>query len=148
MKMPAFDSVDQNGKPFSSASLAGKKTIIFFYPRANTPTCTAQACNLRDNIGLLKKSGFTVVGISPDTAKAQKKFEKNFDLPFPLLADEKHAIADKFGVWGKKKFMGLTFDGIHRSSFLIDESGEIKHHVKGVGKNHKTENLLKVWNGE
>jgi thioredoxin-dependent peroxiredoxin len=124
-KAPNFKGIDQNDKAVSSADFKGKKWVLYFYPADDTPTCTTQACNLRDNYSLLKKAGISIIGVSPDNVKSHKKFEKKYDLPFPLIADEDNAIALAFGVWDWKKFMGKEYIGMHRTTFLIDEKGKI-----------------------
>ncbi len=145
-KAPAFKGKDQNGKPVSLAGYKGKKIILYFYPQDDTPTCTIQACNFRDNFGLLKKNGFTVLGVSPDEYKDHKKFENKYDLPFTLIPDPTHAIIDKYGVWGEKQLYGRTYMGLHRTTFLIDEKGIIKKiFLKPKSKQH-TEEILKAWN--
>src|SRR4051812_25161354 len=101
-KAPAFTGTDQNGDSISLSSLKGRKLVLYFYPEDDTPTCTVQACNLRDNYALLKKNGFEIIGISPDEIQKHQKFEKKYDLPFKLLADPAHKIIDKYGVWGEK----------------------------------------------
>lgn len=144
-KAPAFKGVDQNGNPISLKDFKGKKIVLYFYPQDDTPTCTTQACNLRDNYGALLANGMSVIGISPDPVKKHKKFEAKYDLPFPLVADEDHSIAEKFGVWGPKKFMGRDYIGIHRTTFLIDEKGKIKAIIDKVhSKNHSAE-VLEAW---
>ena len=125
-KAPLFTGVDQDGNKFSLANLKGHKVVLFFYPEDDTPTCTIQACNLRDNYGLLKKNGFTVIGISPDTPKSHTKFREKFNLPFTLIADPEHKIIDKYGVWGQKKLYGREYMGLHRTTFVLDEKGIIK----------------------
>ena len=112
-KVPDFEVNDQDGNIVSSKDYKGKKWIVFFYPKANTPSCTIEACNLRDNYRLLQKEGFELLGVSADTEKRQKNFKKKYNLPFPLLADENKKVINIFGVWGPKKFMGREFDGIH-----------------------------------
>ena len=124
---PDFSLSDQDGQQVSLSSLRGKKVLIYFYPKAMTPGCTTQACGLRDVNAELAALNVVVLGISPDPAKRLKKFEERDSLNFRLLADEEHAVADAFGVWGPKKFMGKAYDGIHRLSFLIDEEGKISH---------------------
>ena len=124
---PDFSLPDQDGNPVSLSSLRGKKVLIYFYPKAMTPGCTTQACGLRDVNAELAALNVVVLGISPDPAKRLKKFEERDNLNFRLLADEDHAVADAFGVWGPKKFMGKEYDGIHRLSFLIDEEGKVSH---------------------
>lgn len=124
---PDFSLSDQDGNPVRLSDLRGKKVLIYFYPKAMTPGCTTQACGLRDVNSELADLNVVVLGISPDPAKRLKKFEERDSLNFRLLADEDHAVADAFGVWGPKKFMGKEYDGIHRLSFLIDEEGKIVH---------------------
>ncbi len=144
-KAPAFKGKDQNGKPVALADFKGKKVVLYFYPEDDTPTCTVQACNLRDNFGLLKKNGFIVLGVSPDEEKKHKKFEAKYDLPFTLIADTTHTIIDKYGVWGEKQLYGRTYMGLHRTTFLIDEKGIIrKIFLKPKSKQH-TEEILKAW---
>jgi len=144
-KAPAFKGKDQNGKPVSLAEFKGKKVVLYFYPEDDTPTCTVQACNLRDNFGLLKKNGFSVLGVSPDEEKKHKKFEAKYDLPFTLIADADHKIIDSYGVWGEKQMYGRTYMGLHRTTFLIDEKGVIrKIFLKPKSKQH-TEEILKAW---
>jgi peroxiredoxin Q/BCP len=124
---PDFSLSDQDGNPVRLSDLRGKKVLIYFYPKAMTPGCTTQACGLRDVNSELAALNVVVLGISPDPAKRLKKFEERDSLNFRLLADEDHAVADAFGVWGPKKFMGKEYDGIHRLSFLIDEEGKVIH---------------------
>ena len=144
-KAPAFKGPDQNGEIVSLTGLKGKKIVLYFYPQDDTPTCTVQACNLRDNIGLLKKNGFTVIGISPDEMVKHKKFEEKFQLPFTLIADPGHTIIDKYGVWGEKQLYGRKYMGLHRTTFLIDEKGFIrKIFLKPKSKNH-TDEILRSW---
>jgi len=139
-KAPAFTGHDQDGKKVSLADFKGKKVILYFYPQDDTPTCTVQACNLRDNFALLRKEGLTVIGISPDDEKSHKKFEAKFSLPFPLLADPDHKIIDKYGVWGEKQLYGRKYLGLHRTTFLIDEKGVIrKIFLKPKSKQHAEE---------
>jgi thioredoxin-dependent peroxiredoxin len=125
-KAPAFTGKDQNGNKISLADFKGQKLVLFFYPEDDTPTCTVQACNLRDNYALLKKHGFTVIGISPDDEKKHQKFKEKFSLPFTLIADTDRKIIGKYGVWGPKKLYGREYDGLYRTTFVIDEKGIIK----------------------
>ena len=125
-KAPAFSGKDQDGKKISLADFKGKKLVLYFYPQDDTPTCTVQACNLRDNYALLKKNGFEILGVSPDDEKSHQKFEAKFSLPFPLIADTGHVIIEKYGVWGEKQLYGRKYIGLHRTTFLIDEKGMIK----------------------
>jgi peroxiredoxin Q/BCP len=144
-KAPAFTGIDQDGNKISLKDFLGKKIILYFYPNDDTPGCTEQACNLRDNISLLQKKGFQIIGVSTNTVSSHKKFEKKFNLPFPLIADEDRKIVEKYSVWGEKKFMGKTYDGTHRTTFLIDEKGKIRKIIlKPDTKNH-TEEVLKAW---
>ena len=148
IKAPAFKGKDQDGKPVSLADFKGKRIVLYFYPEDDTPTCTIQACNLRDNFGLLKKNGFIVLGVSPDEEKKHKKFEDKYDLPFTLIADPTHSIIDKYGVWGEKQLYGRKYVGLQRTTFLIDEKGIIrKIFLKPRSKQH-TEEILKAWEGQ
>ena len=125
--MPQFTLNDQNNRPVSLAQVTGRKVLMYLYPTALTPGCTTQACGLRDAKNELEKLGVVILGISPDSPKKLAQFADKKDLNFTLLADEDHQVAEQFGVWGEKKFMGKTYDGIHRVSFLLDESGKIQH---------------------
>lgn len=146
IKAPSFKGKDQNGKPVSLADYKNKKLLLFFYPEDDTPTCTIEACNLRDNYALLKKNGFEVVGISPDDEISHKKFETKFKLPFTLIADPAHKIINQYGVWGPKQLYGRKYDSLHRTSFLIDEQGTIRHiFLKPRNKEHAGE-IIKKWN--
>lgn len=144
-KAPAFEGIDQNGNTFSLADFKGKKLVVYFYPQDDTPTCTMQACNIRDNIAALKSKGIHILGISPDAVKKHKKFELKFKLPFTILADTDHSIIDKFGVWGPKQLFGKNYLGLMRTSFLIDEKGIIKKVIlKPKSKQHAAE-ILQAW---
>ena len=144
-KAPAFKGIDQNGNAISLASFKGKKVILYFYPKDDTPGCTAQACNLRDNYTDLLKKGFAVVGVSTDPVKAHKKFEVKYELPFSLLADEDKQVVSDYGVWGEKKFMGKTYMGTTRTTFLIDEAGEIKKIINKPDTKNHTQEVLEAW---
>lgn len=122
---PNFSGVTEKGEPISLADFAGKKLILFFYPKDNTPGCTAAACNLRDNYSELQAKGFELLGVSPDSAKKHENFIKKFEFPFSLLADTEKETIKAFGLWGLKKFMGKEYEGVHRTTFLIDETGKI-----------------------
>jgi peroxiredoxin Q/BCP len=122
-KLPQFEGTNQDGETVHSEKLIGKKLVVFFYPKANTPGCTAEACNLRDNYSELKKQGFELLGVSADPVKSQKKFSEKFEFPFDIIADETRDIIEKFGVWQLKKFMGKEFMGIVRTTFVFDENG-------------------------
>jgi thioredoxin-dependent peroxiredoxin len=125
-KAPAFSGLDQDGNKVSLADFKGQKVVVYFYPEDDTPTCTVQACNLRDNYSLLKKNGFKVIGVSPDDVNSHHKFKDKFNLPFTLIADPEHKIIDKYGVWGEKNMYGRKYMGLHRTTFVIDEEGVIK----------------------
>jgi thioredoxin-dependent peroxiredoxin len=144
-KAPEFKGKDQNGNPVSLSDFKGKKVVLYFYPQDDTPTCTVQACNLRDNYSLLKKKGFIVLGVSPDEEKKHKKFEDKYGLPFTLIADTDHKIINSYGVWGEKQLYGRTYMGLHRTTFLIDEKGIVKKiFLKPKSKQH-TEEILNAW---
>jgi peroxiredoxin Q/BCP len=144
-KAPAFKGKDQNGKAISLADLKGKKVVLYFYPEDDTPTCTVQACNLRDNYGLLKQAGFEVLGVSPDEEKKHKKFEAKYNLPFTLLADPEHKIIDKYGVWDEKQLYGRKYMGILRTTFVLDEKGIIrKIFLRPKNKQH-AEEIIEAW---
>ena len=131
-KVPNFSSKDQDGNTISLTDYAGKKLIVFFYPRANTPGCTAEACNLRDNYTALQAQGYELLGVSEDSEKKQANFRNKYEFPFPLLADEDHTVIETFGVWGPKKFMGKEYDGLHRMTFLINEAGIVDRVIEKV----------------
>ena len=124
-KVPNFSAMDQDGNSIQFNDYHGKKLVVFFYPKASTPGCTMEACNLRDNYDLLQQNGFELLGVSADNQKRQTNFRKKYNFPFPLLADENKEVIRAFGVWGLKKFMGREYDGIHRKTFLIDEKGVV-----------------------
>ena len=124
-KAPNFEALDEQGNIVKLSDFKGKKLVVFFYPKANTPTCTVEACNLRDEYTVLQEQGYDILGVSADTEKKQSNFKKKFNFPYPLLADVDKTVINAFGVWGEKKFMGRTFDGIHRITFVINEEGII-----------------------
>ena len=142
MKAPDFKAVDQDGNVVSLKELKGKKVVLYFYPADDTPTCTTEACNLRDNHAKLKKAGYTVIGVSPDTGKKHKKFIDKYNLPFTLLVDEDLTIMKAYDVWGRKKFMGREFDGVIRTTFLIDEKGKIEKVITKVKSKEHAEQIL------
>ena len=125
-KAPPFSGKDQDGNTVSLKDFRGRKVVLYFYPEDDTPTCTTQACNLRDNYAILKKAGYEIIGISPNDEKSHQKFKAKFQLPFTLLADSERRIIEKYGVWGEKKLYGRTYDGLHRTTFVLDEKGVIE----------------------
>ena len=144
-KAPLFAGINQDGEKIKLVDFKGKKLVLFFYPEDDTPTCTVQACNLRDNYSLLKKEGIEVIGVSPDEAKKHKKFETKYSLPFTLIADPEHKIIDKYGVWGEKQLYGRNYMGIHRTTFLIDEKGIIKKIIYRPKNKAHAEEIITFW---
>lgn len=141
-KAPNFEAYDEQGNIVKLSDYKGKKLVVFFYPKANTPTCTVEACNLRDEYAVLQEQGYNILGVSADTQRKQYNFKKKFNFPYPLLADVDKEVINAFGVWGEKKFMGRTFDGIHRLTFVIDEKGVIEKVIDKVkAKIHATQIL-------
>ena len=143
-KVPHFSVPDQDGHPHSPEDYLGKKWIVFFYPRANTPGCTAEACNLRDHYKELQEAGFEILGVSEDSQKKQSNFRNKYEFPFPLLADEEHQVIDAFGVWGPKKFMGKEYDGLHRTTFLINEQGSVSEVISKVKTKDHASQILEL----
>ncbi|MFT5891518.1 MAG: peroxiredoxin Q/BCP [Dokdonia sp.] len=141
-KVPDFTTTDQDGNAVSLSDFAGKKLIVFFYPKASTPGCTAEACNLRDNYKALQDQGYSLLGVSADSEKRQKNFATKYEFPFQLLADEDHSVINAFGVWGLKKFMGKEYDGIHRKTFKIDEQGIVTEVIDKVKTKDHAAQLL------
>ena len=139
---PNFSAKDEQGNTISLSDYKGKKLVIFFYPKASTPTCTTEACNLRDNYADLKDKGYEILGVSADSAKRQANFKEKYKFPYPLLADEDKEVLKAFDVWGEKKFMGRTFDGIHRVTFVIDENGIIEKVIDNVKAKIHAEQIL------
>jgi len=131
---PDFSVKDQSGNEIKLSDYVGKRVVIYFYPKDNTPGCTAQACNIRDNYSDLEKEGIVILGVSADSEASHQKFIDKFDLPFALLADVDKKMLNDYGVWGEKKFMGRVYDGIHRTTFIIDES----HVIVGIIEKPKT----------
>ena len=144
-KAPAFKAKDQDGNTVSLIDFKGKKLALFFYPEDDTPVCTVEACNLRDNFSLQKDKGVTVVGVSPDDEKKKKKFVEKFSLPFTMLADPKRKILDAYGVWAEKVLYGNRFMGVKRTTFLIDEKGKIFHIIKGVRSKNHAQQIIDNW---
>lgn len=141
-KVPDFTTTNQDGNAVSLSDFAGKKLIVFFYPKASTPGCTAEACNLRDNHQALQDQGYTLLGVSADSEKLQKNFATKYEFPYQLLADEDHSVINAFGVWGLKKFMGKEYEGIHRKTFKVDEQGIVTEVIDKVKtKDHATQLL-------
>jgi peroxiredoxin Q/BCP len=143
-KAPDFKAKDQNGNPVSLKDFRGKKVVLYFYPEDDTPTCTIEACNLRDNYAELKKEGLVVLGVSPDDRNKHKKFEEKYNLPFTLLEDPEKKIIDKYGVWGEKNLYGNKFMGLHRTTFLINEEGNIIKIFKKPKSKIHSEEILKA----
>jgi peroxiredoxin Q/BCP len=140
--VPSFTTTDQDGNPIALSDFKGKKLIVFFYPKASTPGCTAEACNLRDNYKALQDAGYTLLGVSADSEKRQKNFSTKYEFPFQLLADEDHNVINAFGVWGPKKFMGKEYDGIHRTTFKVDENGVVTDVISKVKTKDHAAQLL------
>ncbi len=130
--VPNFSAKDEQGNTISLTDYKGKKLVVFFYPKASTPGCTVEACNLRDNYKALQDAGYELLGVSADSEKKQANFKDKYEFPFPLLADEDKTVIETFGVWGPKKFMGKEYDGIHRMTFLIDENGIVDRVIDKV----------------
>ena len=140
---PRIDAVDQNGEKIGLDQFKGKKVVLFFYPKDNTPTCTVEACNLRDNHVELRNKGYEIIGISADTERKHQNFIKKFSLPYPLIADTDKKVINDYGVWGPKKFMGREFDGIIRTTFVISEEGKIEKIIDKVKAKDHTAQILK-----
>ena len=143
---PEFTSKDQNGASVSLSDFQGKRVVIYFYPKDNTPGCTTQACNLRDNYDALLNEGIVILGVSADGEKSHQKFITKFDLPFPLLADEEKELINLYGVWGEKKFMGRIYDGIHRTTFIMNENHEIIEIIERPKNKDHAREILDVYN--
>ncbi len=142
-KAPDFKAKDQNGKTISLKDFKGRKVILYFYPEDDTPVCTVEACNFRDNFSLLKKKGYEIVGVSPNSVESHKKFEAKYKLPFTLLADEDKKIINAYGVWGLKKLYGREYMGIQRATFIIDENGKVEKIIGRALSKIATEQVLK-----
>lgn len=141
-KAPNFEAKDQDGNVHTLKDYKGKKLVVFFYPKASTPGCTAEACNLRDNWEVFKSKGYEILGVSADSPKRQQNFKTKYELPFPLLADEDKNVIEAFGVWGPKKFMGKEYEGIHRTTFIIDEEGKLEDVITKVKTKEHAEQIL------
>jgi len=142
-KAPQYLGTDQSGKSHKLSDYKGKKLVVFFYPKASTPGCTVEACDLRDNYHRFLEQGYEVLGVSADDAKRQTNFKEKNELPFPLIADTDKKVIEAFGVWGEKKFMGRTYDGIHRTTFIIDQNGIIEDVITKVKTKEHTQQILK-----
>jgi len=141
-KAPDFVALNEFGQSTSLSEFLGKKVILYFYPKDMTPGCTAESCNLGENYNLLQEKGFIVLGVSPDSSKSHQKFIDKYNLPFSLIADEDKAVIKAFGVWGPKKFMGTEYDGVHRTTFIIDEDGVIEKVFSKVKTKDHTNQIL------
>ncbi len=141
-KAPNFTAKDEQGNSISLSDYKGKKLVLFFYPKASTPGCTVEACNLRDNYERFQSLGYEILGVSADSAKRQSNFKKKYNFPYPLLADEDKSVIKAFGVWGEKKFMGRTYDGIHRTTFVINEEGILEDIILKVKTKNHTMQIL------
>ena len=139
---PEFSAKDEDGNLHELKDYKGKKLVVFFYPKASTPGCTAEACNLRDNWEVFQEKGYEILGVSADSARRQTNFKNKHELPFPLLADEEKEVINAFGVWGPKKFMGKEYDGIHRTTFIINEEGKIEEVIGKVKTKAHAEQIL------
>lgn len=144
-KAPGFEGKDQHGNTVSMAQFAGKKLVLYFYPKDDTPGCTAQACNLRDNLEMLAGKGIAVVGVSIDNQKKHAKFAQKYDLNFPLIADDDQAIVNSYGVFGEKKFMGKTYMGTTRTTFLINEAGMVDKVIEKPDTKDQAAQVLEAW---
>jgi len=145
-KAPAFEGTDQDGNKIKTSDFAGKKVILYFYPKDNTPGCTNEACNLRDNYKDLLQKGFIVIGVSPDSEKSHKGFAGKYTLPFPLIADTEKKILTSYGAWGEKNMYGKKVTGVLRTTFIIDEKGTIEKVISKVDTANHTEQIFKLYN--
>ena len=143
-KAPDFVGSNEKGENVSLTDFKGKKLILFFYPKDNTPGCTAEVCNFRDNFSSLKAKGFELLGVSPDSARKHQNFIKKFELPFPLLADTEQEVLNKYGVWGEKQMFGKKYMGVFRTTFVIDEKGTIAKVFTKVNTNAHAEQILEA----
>lgn len=141
-KAPAFSAINEKGERVSLSDYKGKKLVLYFYPKDNTPTCTVEACDLRDNYKMFQKKGYEILGVSADSPKSHVKFIKKYNLPFSLLSDEDHAVIKAYGVWGEKMLFGRKYMGILRTTFVIDEKGKIEKVIEKVESKEHTQQLL------
>lgn len=142
---PAFKTTDANGNAVSLKDYRGQKVVLYFYPKDDTPGCTKEACSFRDSFSKFKKQGIAVLGVSPDSEASHKKFAAKYKLPFTLLADKDRSISETYGVYGEKKFMGRTYMGVHRTTFLIDEKGKIKKVFEKVKPDEHASEVLEAF---
>ena len=145
MKAPGFEGIDQNGKNVKLSDFTGKKLVLYFYPKDDTPTCTIEACNLRDNYNSFIKTGYVVIGVSPDNEKSHQRFIKKFSLPFPLIADISKKIVNDYGVWGEKKMFGRDYMGVLRTTFIINEKGIIDKIISDVRSAGHSEQIFDMY---
>jgi peroxiredoxin Q/BCP len=146
MKAPGFEGIDQNGRTIKLSDFTGKKVVLYFYPKDNTPGCTAEACNLQDNLDSFLKKGFVVIGVSPDTEKSHKGFASKYSLKFSLIADIEKKILNDYGVWGEKKMYGRSYMGVIRTTFIIDEKGIIEKIITKVDTGGHTKQIFDLYN--
>lgn len=143
-KVPEIFGIDHEGKTVTGSQFSGKKVILFFYPQDDTPTCTKEACNLRDNYSVLKTKSLELVGVSPDNEKKHQKFINKYSLPYTLICDVDKKLMLEFGVWGPKKFMGKEFDGVHRTTFIISEKGIVEFVIDKVDSANHAQQILNI----
>lgn len=146
MKAPVFEGIDQNGRQVKLSDYAGKKVVLYFYPKDDTTTCTAEACNLRDNYDSFLKKGFVVVGVSPDDERSHKKFITKYSLPYTLIADPSHKIINDYDVWGEKSMFGKRYMGVLRTTFIIDEKGIIEKIISKVTAGTHSRQIFGIFN--
>ncbi len=144
-KAPGFSALDQDGNTHSLKDYRGRKLVLFFYPKDDTPGCTKEACNLRDHYALLQSRGIAILGVSADDQQSHKQFEQKYQLPFPLLADTEKKIIKKYGVWGERNLYGNKFMGIKRTTFLINEKGQVDQVIRGVRTADHAAQILQRW---
>ena len=145
-KAPMFTALNEKNELISLSSYLGKKVILYFYPKDMTPGCTAESCNLGENYELLQEKGFVILGVSPDSVKSHQKFIDKYILPFSLIADESKEVINAYGVWGPKKFMGRSYDGVYRTTFVIDETGNIEKIFTKVNTKDHTNQIMQSYN--
>jgi peroxiredoxin Q/BCP len=144
---PDFELTSDSGESVKLSDLRGKPVVLYFYPKDDTPGCTTQACGIRDVYGELQQAGAVVLGVSPDDERSHVKFKEKYELPFTLLADTDHAVAEEYGVWGEKKYMGRTYMGVNRSTFVIDEAGNVKRVMHKVKPDTHADEVLETLRG-